>query len=120
MIVSKRLLIIMAALVWYSGGIALMLKGGSLAKSAHAINPDSIWVFLAPIIGIVAGLIKARFIFIKNCTKNILRIKALIAPRLWQCFRPGMLIFLAIIIPTGAMMSKAAAGNNETGCFIKF
>ena len=118
MTVSKRVLMIIAAFVWYSGGIALMLKGSSLAKSAYAINPDSIWAFLAPFLGVVAGLIKARFIFIKSCTKNILRIKALIEPRLWQCFRPGMLIFLAIIIPTGAWMSRAAAGNFTFLCIV--
>ena len=50
-------------------------------------------------------------IFNHACKKNIIRIQSLLKPRLWQCFRPGMLVFLAIIIPTGAMMSKMAAGK---------
>ncbi len=59
----------------------------------------------APLLGIAIGLVKAKFIFNHACKKNILRIGKLEAPKLWQCFRPGMLIFLAIIIPTGAWMS---------------
>jgi hypothetical protein len=107
-----------AAFVWYSGGIALLLKGSALAKSAYILEPDSIWSFLTPVIGVAAGLIKAKFIFIKSCKKNIIRIKALVNPRLWQCFRPGMLIFLAIIIPTGAWMSRAAAGKYLYLCLV--
>ena len=107
-----------AAFVWYSGGIALLLKGSALAKSAYILESDSIWSFLTPLIGIAAGLIKAKFIFIKSCKKNIIRIKALVNPRLWQCFRPGMLIFLAIIIPTGAWMSRAAAGKYLYLCLV--
>jgi len=109
---------LLAAFVWYSGGIALVLKGMSLAKSAYALQPDNFWTFLTPVLGIALGLIKAKFIFIKSCTKNIVRIKALESPRLWQCFRPGMLIFLAIIIPTGAWMSRAAAGKFLYLCLV--
>ena len=62
--------------------------------------------------------IKARFIFFHSCAKNIKRIKALTGPKPWHCFRPGMLIFLAIIIPTGAWMSRAAAGKFGFLCFV--
>ena len=103
MTVSTFTVMLLAAFVWYSGGIALVLKGMSLARSAYAIDPDSFWSFGAPLLGIAIGLVKARFIFNHACKKNILRIGKLEAPKLWQCFRPGMLIFLAIIIPTGAM-----------------
>ncbi len=118
MAVSNRLVMLLAAFVWYSGGIALLFKGGSLARGAYAINPESIWVFLAPLLGVAVGLIKARFIFFHSCEKNIKRIKALKQPRLWQCFRPGMIIFLAIIIPTGAWMSRAAAGKFGFLCLV--
>ena len=109
--VSQRTLMITAAIIWYGGGISLLFKGGALIKNVHAINAQSIWTYLAPILGIMIGLLKGRFLFSKSCEKNIKRIKALTDPRIWQCFRPGMLIFLAIIIPTGAWMSRAAAGN---------
>jgi len=36
--VSRLTLIIMAAFVWYSGGIALLFKGGALIKSAYLID----------------------------------------------------------------------------------
>jgi len=109
---------ILAAFVWYSGGIALVLKALSLARSAYAINPDSPWVYGAPLLGIAIGLVKVKFIFNHACKKNILRIGKLEAPKLWQCFRPGMLIFLAIIIPAGAWMSRAAAGDFLYLCIV--
>jgi hypothetical protein len=118
MTVSTFTVMLLAAFVWYSGGIALVLKGMSLARSAYAIDPDSFWSFGAPLLGIAIGLVKARFIFNHACKKNILRIGKLEAPKLWQCFRPGMLIFLAIIIPTGAWMSRAAAGKFLYLCLV--
>ena len=116
--VSRLTLIIMAAFVWYSGGIALLFKGGALIKSAYLIDSQSFWTFAAPLLGILAGLAKGRFLFSKSCKKNIKRIRALENPQVWQCFRPGMLIFLAIIIPTGTWMSKSAAGNYTFLCFV--
>ncbi len=118
MSVSRLTLIIMAAFVWYSGGIALLFKGGALIKSAYLIDSQSFWTFAAPLLGILAGFLKGRFLFSKSCKKNIKRIRALENPQVWQCFRPGMLIFLAIIIPTGTWMSKSAAGNYTFLCFV--
>lgn len=111
MLVSRLTLMVIAACIWYGGGIALLFKGGSLVKGAYALDAQSVWIYAAPVLGIIIGFIKARFIFFHACKKNIIRIRALVNPRIWQCFRPGMLIFLAIIIPTGAWMSRAAAGN---------
>ena len=116
--VSQRTLMIIAAIIWYGGGISLLFKGGALIKNAYIIDPQAIWTYLAPILGIIIGLLKGRFLFNKSCGKTIKRIKALTDPRIWQCFRPGMLIFLAIIIPTGAWMSRAAAGNFTFLCLV--
>jgi hypothetical protein len=116
--VSQRTLMITAAIIWYGGGISLLFKGGALIKNASASDAQSIWTYLAPILGIMIGLLKGRFLFSKSCEKNIKRIKALSNPRIWQCFRPGVLIFLAIIIPTGAWMSRAAAGNLTVLCLV--
>ena len=111
MLVSRLTLMIIAALVWYGGGITLLLKGGALVKGAFALDSQSLWTFAAPVIGVAIGLVKARYIFNHACKKNVLRIRALPSPRIWQFFRPGMLIFLAIIIPAGAWMSRMAAGE---------
>jgi len=109
--VSQRTLMITAAIIWYGGGISLLFKGGALIKNVYALDAQSIWTYLAPILGIIVGLLKGRLLFSKSCEKNIKRIKTLSDPRIWQCFRPGFLIFLSIMIPTGAWMSRAAAGN---------
>jgi hypothetical protein len=116
--VSHLSLIVLAAFVWCSGGIALLLKGGALIKSAYAIDSQSLWTFTAPLLGIIAGLLKGKFLFSKSCKKNIQRIQSLTNPQVWECFRPGMLIFLAIIIPAGAWMSRAAAGNFTYLCLV--
>ena len=116
--ISHRTLIIIAAVIWYGGGVSLLIKGGALIKDAYAIDPQSLWTYLAPIIGITIGLLKGKFLFSKSCKKNIKRINTLTDPRIWQCFRPGMLIFLAIVIPTGAWMSRAAAGNYTFLCLV--
>ena len=109
--VSQRTLMITAAIVWYAGGISLLFKGGVLIKNVSTLDDQSIWTYLALILGILIGLLKGRFLFSQSCEKNIKRIKALSDPHIWQCFKPGMLIFLALIIPTGVWMSRAAAGN---------
>ena len=116
--VSQFTLLVIAAFVWLAGGIALLFKGGALIKSASAIDPSSFWTFASPVIGVVAGLLKGKILFSKSCKKNIARIRALSDPRIWQCFRPGMLIFLAIIIPTGAWMSRMAEGNFSLLCLV--
>jgi hypothetical protein len=109
--VSQRTLIIIAAIIWYTGGFVLLVKGSALIKNAYLMNAQSIWTYMAPMVGIIIGLLKGRLLFSQSCKKNIKRINALTDPRIWQCYRPGMLMFLAVVIPIGAWMSRAAAGN---------
>ena len=116
--VSQRSLIIIAAIIWYAGGIALLLKGSTLIKRAYLMDAESIWTMIAALVGIGAGLIKGRVLFSRSCKKNIERIKTLTDPSVWQFFRPGMLIFLAIMISAGAWMSRAAAGNYTFLCLV--
>ncbi|MGD8519664.1 MAG: hypothetical protein PVF56_00860 [Desulfobacterales bacterium] len=116
--VSQRTLRIVAAIIWYTGGFVLLVKGSALIKNAYLIDARSSWTTMAPILGIIIGLVKGRFLFGKSCKKNIKRINALIDPRIWQCYRPGMLIFLAIVILTGAWMSRAASGNFTFLCLV--
>ncbi len=45
--VTQRTLLIIAAFVWYAGGIALMFKGSALIRSAHLDGPTiflGIWL----------------------------------------------------------------------------
>jgi hypothetical protein len=116
--VSKRTLQIIAAIIWYTGGLVLLVKGSALIKNAYLMDPQSNWTYLASILGIIIGMLKGKFLFSQSCKKNITRINALIDPRIWRCYRPGMLIFLVIVIPTGAWMSRAASGNFTFLCLV--
>jgi hypothetical protein len=116
--VSQRSLIIIAAIIWYAGGIALLVKGIALIKHAYLMDAESIWTMIAAPVGIGVGLIKGRVFFSRSCKKNIERIETIADPNAWQCFRPVMLIFLAIMISAGAWMSRAAAGNYTLLCLI--
>ena len=110
-IVSARTLNILAALVWYAGGIVLLLKGGSLLVEAEALMPGKVWPWLAGILALSLGGWKARFIFAKSIKKNLARIAALERPRVWLFFSPGFLVALAAMIATGATLSRLAEGS---------
>lgn len=116
--VTQRTLLIVATFIWYAGGIALLFKGSALIKSAHLMDPQSFWAYSSGLAGIILGLVKGKYLFSKACSKNVKRIRGLENPRIWQCFRPGMLLFLAIIIPTGAWLSRAAAGSYTYLCLV--
>ena len=116
--VSHRTVAITAAVIWYGGGISLMIKGGHLIADAYELGGQSATALACALVGLVAGLVKARFLFMHSCSKNLERITALPDPRVWQCFRPGFLLFLAIIIPTGVWMSHAAEGSFRWLCAV--
>ena len=110
--VSHRVLIIMAALVWYVGGIVLLIKGGSLLLEAELLQPDTHWPWAAAIVALMIGGIKAKFIFSKSCRKNLARIAALDRPKIWQFFRPVFFLLLLLMILIGAALSNLAHGNH--------
>lgn len=109
-IVSHITLKILAALVWVVGGIVLVLKGSSLLLEAKAIEPDLMWPWVVVVGALLLGGVKARYLFSKSCRKNLARIAALSEPKLWQFFRPGFFLALALMIATGATLSRLAAG----------
>jgi hypothetical protein len=109
--VSTRTLNILAAFVWYSGGIVLLLKGGSLLIEAHSLKPEQEWLWLAAVVGSFIGGIKAMFLFSKICQRNLARIGTLDQPRFWQFFRPGFFVFLTAMILGGATLSRLAHNN---------
>jgi hypothetical protein len=109
--VSHRTLNILAALVWYVGGIVLMIKGFSLLREAESLQPDQHWPWTAAGVALLIGGIKAKFLFAKSCRKNLARIAALNQPQIWQFFRPVFFLFLSLMILTGAALSRLAQGN---------
>jgi hypothetical protein len=111
LIVSHHTLKILVALVWYVGGIVLLIKGLSLLLGAELLQPDMHWPWTAAIVALLIGGIKARFLFSKSCRKNLARIAALDQPKIWQFFRPVFFVFLFLMILAGAALSNLAHGN---------
>jgi hypothetical protein len=111
LVVSGRSLRVLAAVVWYVGGMVLLLKGGSLLVEANALKPHGSWPWLAAGAGLLLGGLKAKFLFTGSCRRNLDRISALDRPRIWQFYRPGFLLALAIMILLGATLSRLAHGN---------
>jgi len=110
-VTSTRRLEVLAALVWYAGGIVLLLKGSSLLVEAEALRPAQNWPWLAVVAGLFFGGLKARYLFSKSCRKNLSRIDALERPKLWQFFRPGFFVMLTVMILAGAALSRLAHNN---------
>jgi len=111
LVVSARSLNVLAALTWYIGGLVLLLKGSSLLGEADALKPEQVWPWLGAVVGLLLGGLKAKYLFGKSCRKNLARIAALDQPKIWQFFRPGFFLFLALMILTGATLSRLAHDN---------
>jgi hypothetical protein len=111
-VVSTRSLKVISALVWYIGGVVLLLKGGSLLAEAESLRPGEAWPWLAAAVGIVIGVLKAKLFFTRSCQRNLERIDALERPRIWQFFRPGFFLFLGLMILLGASLSGMAHDNH--------
>ena len=108
MTASIRTLNILAAFVWYVGGIVLLIKGVSLLVEAYSLKPEQYWPWLAVAVGPIIGSIKGKFIFRKSCLKNLARINALNQPKIWQFFKPWFFAVLAVMIAFGATMANLA------------
>ena len=111
MTATRGILKTLAAITWYAGGIALLLKGTSLVIEARTLRPGQPWTWLAVGVGLLAGAAKALCLFAGNCRKNLARIDDLVEPKVWQFFRPRFFMFLALMITLGASLSKMSHGN---------
>ena len=109
--VSARTLNILAALVWYAGGIVLLIKGSTLLVEAHTLRPEMYWIWIVIAAGLCFGSLKGKFIFSKSCQTNLVRIRSLDQPKVWQIFRPWFFVFLVAMITTGATLSRMAHNN---------
>lgn len=116
--VSRRTLKILAAVVWYAGGVALTRKGISLILESRRQDPESDCLFVALGAALLLGGLKARFLFNRSCRRNLARIAALEHPRVWQFFRPGFFVALAVMIATGALLSRLAYADPRYICFV--
>ncbi|MGD8413330.1 MAG: hypothetical protein PVF33_03820 [Candidatus Latescibacterota bacterium] len=111
MLVTRRTLKILAALVWYFGGIMLVRKAVLLLFEAESMSPQSSWPEAAVGVGVAVGLVKARFIFKRACRRNLARIDSLERPVWWLFFSARFLPFLVLMIVAGATSSRLAHGN---------
>lgn len=111
--VSTRTLNMLAALVWYVGGIVLLIKGSSLLVEAHALRPETYWIWIVIAAGLCFGSLKGVFIFSKSCQKNIARIGTIEHPKVWQFFKPWFFVVLAVMIMFGAALSRLAQTYNN-------
>ena len=101
----------LAAVVWYLGVGVLMIKSSALFLAANQSGAGLNWVLLGFLSGLAFGAIKARYLFVKVCRKNLRRIDALERPRLWQFYRVRFFVFLGIMVSLGAYMSNLAQGD---------
>jgi hypothetical protein len=111
MIVSHRILKILAAAIWYIGSLILVLKGSQLLLEADALRTGLVWTWLAVAAGVVLGALKARYIFNRSCRRNLRRIDSLEMPRIWQFYSPGFFLALTAMIAAGATLSRLAHGS---------
>jgi hypothetical protein len=107
----KKVLKLLAMVVWYIGFVALSLKSYKLFVEAYSINTNLSYLILFLVLGFLLSLLKTKYIFIKSCQKNLLRIDSLESPKIWQFYRLGFFIFLIIVISLGAFLSHIALGN---------
>ena len=109
--VSALTLNILAASVWYVGGIVLLIKGSTLLVEAHTLKPEMYWIWIVFAAGLCFGSLKGKFIFSKCCQNNLARIRSLDQPKVWQIFRPWFFVFLAAMITTGVTLSRLVHDN---------
>ncbi len=105
---SARTLKTLAGIIWYGGGLVLLIKSWTLLAEAFARRPDSVGPWGVVLAGIVFGALKARYLFSGLCRKNLLRIESLKQPKIWQFFRGRFFFFLMIMIVLGISLSRWA------------
>lgn len=111
MTVTRSTLYILAAIVWHIGGVVLLAKAVSLIVEAGSLRPEQNWQWIFVGVGLLLGLLKARYLFSRFWLKNAARIDSLDRPQIWQFFRPRFFLMLTAMIFAGAMMSRLATGH---------
>jgi len=101
----------LAAVVWYTGGVVLLYKGLGQLDRALDLRPGFTWPVLAAVTGVLIGVLKGRLVFGHACRKNLARINALPQPKLWQFYRAGFFLFMFAMIMLGRYLSYSAQGH---------
>jgi hypothetical protein len=112
--VSRKTLVVLAAITWFVGGLVLLSKGLTHALDLRSTN----LTMVVSGIGIAIGLVKAKYLFKHFCERNLRRIAELEAPRIWQFFRPGFFLALAAMIAAGALLSGLALASHTARIFV--
>ena len=108
---TKKTLFYLAAAVWYFGGIILFRSGLEMILQTRELKTGGLWPWIFITLGIVLGVFQALKIFNHNCRKNLQRINQLEDPRLWQFFRPGFFLALAVMITSGVLLDHFSQGH---------
>jgi hypothetical protein len=108
---SARTLKLLALVTWITGGVILFLKGHALFAEAAGLRPGAELNSIPFLIAVPVGGLKARYLFLPSCRRNLARIDALPDPKPWQFFRIGFFIFLLSMIWLGFWLSSQAAGE---------
>jgi hypothetical protein len=108
---TKKTLKILAALVWYTGFLALVIKATVIFIQAYALDNSLNTLFIVLLITLVIVGLKVKYIFRKVCRKNLERIVLLKSPKIWEFYRVRFFIFLISMITLGAFLSRMAEGN---------
>jgi hypothetical protein len=98
----------LAALVWYLGVAVLLIKSAGQFLEADRAGAGPLLVAFAIFSGLLIGWIKAKYLFIKICRRNLERIDALKKPKLWQCYRIRFYFFLGLMILLGVFLARLA------------
>lgn len=104
---------ILAAVFWFIGAGILLVKGGALLLQAAGMKPGlgtQLYIGV-PIFAAIVGNLKARWVMSGSCHGNLKRISELDNPRFYQCFSSGFWVALLLMITSGAILSRSAAGN---------
>lgn len=99
---------LLAAAVWYVGGVVLVWKGAEWLAVAGSLRPGAVWPWIAGGVGAAVGLWRGRTMFRRACRRNLDRIRALEKPNPLLFFRPVFFLALAAMFAAAWGMSLLA------------
>jgi len=89
----------------------LFRSGLELIIQSLELQVGIFWPAIFISFGVILGIIQVLFIFRHSCRKNLLRIGQLEDPRLWQFYRPGFFLALAVMITSGILLDHFSQGH---------
>lgn len=108
---TEKTLKVLAAFVWLIGGAVLMIKGYFLLKNANLIHFNMENISIVLVVSFILGQVKSKYIFEKFCIKNLIRIKQINEPKIYQFFELEFFFLLALMILAGLTLSILAEDN---------